>query len=212
MAPKKPLKEKDKAVRHIQRVVITSVILLIVILPLAFPAAILAERGFNKPTLDWVFGTYLKTLPANVGYWVDVQKQWVASVTRAEGFPPIAILIPPILFLAVLFFGIAANPYEWNPEHMGVSRRARDEDIKPMGLFKGWIVVLGMRSKKFLMFQETLSALCVAPPGTGKTVGIVVPTILTCNNVSMVINDVKPELADLTSGYRSKYSTVLRLE
>ena len=53
------------------------------------------------------------------------------------------------------------------------------------------------------MMNECLSALCVAPPGTGKTYGVVVPTIFECNNVSMIINDPKPELYQQTSAYRA---------
>jgi type IV secretion system protein VirD4 len=63
-----------------------------------------------------------------------------------------------------------------------------------------------------LKLPETLSALCIAPPGTGKTVSVVVPTILSCDHASMIVNDVKPELFTLTSGYRQRLGPVFRLE
>ena len=58
------------------------------------------------------------------------------------------------------------------------------------------------------MMNECLSALCVAPPGTGKTYGVVLPTIFECNNVSMIINDPKPELYQNSSAYRSTVGPV----
>ncbi|MBP5794768.1 MAG: type IV secretory system conjugative DNA transfer family protein [Alphaproteobacteria bacterium] len=50
--------------------------------------------------------------------------------------------------------------------------------------------------------------LCVAPPGTGKSVGLVIPTILECDNVSMIIYDPKPELDKFTSAYRATIGPV----
>ena len=46
----------------------------------------------------------------------------------------------------------------------------------------------------------------MGPAGTGKTIGCVIPTILECDNVSMIVNDPKPELdfktSDLITYYR----------
>lgn len=58
------------------------------------------------------------------------------------------------------------------------------------------------------MLPKTLSALCVAPPGTGKSQGLVIPTILECDTVSMIVNDPKPELKQVTSGYRASIGFV----
>lgn len=77
-----------------------------------------------------------------------------------------------------------------------------------MGLLKGFMMVLGYFKKKPLMMNECLSALCVAPPGTGKTQGVVLPTIFECNKVSMIINDPKPELYQTSSAYRSTIGPV----
>ena len=80
------------------------------------------------------------------------------------------------------------------------------------GLFKGFMMVLGYFKYKGkdtpLMMDECLSTLCVAPPGTGKTTGVVVPSILDCDTVSMIINDPKPELKQSTSGYRATIGPV----
>ncbi len=210
------MKEKDKAIRWVQLSVLWSIIILIVSLPLGYPIEMLATNGFNKHMVNWAFNDYFGKLLATTAdgklFWIEEHIRWIKQTTKLNSFPPLGFIGPFLLFLFVLFVSIAANPYPFNPMHVGGARKARDEDVKEMGLFDGWIMVLGMRSKKLLMFKETLSALCVAPPGTGKTVGIVVPTILTCDNISMIINDVKPELADITSGYRSRHSICVRLE
>ncbi len=71
------------------------------------------------------------------------------------------------------------------------------------GLFAGKIIVLGKFKGRLLRMQETLSALVCAPPGTGKTAAVVVPTIFECPEASMVVNDPKPELCYTTSGFRA---------
>lgn len=211
------IKEKDKAIRWVQLSVFWALITLLVTLPLGYPIQKIAENGFNKPMVSWAIKDYFGNILARdvdgkSFFWLNTQKKWVSDYTRQNSFPPLGIIVPFLTFFFVLFVGIGANPYPFNPMHKGGARKARDEDIKEMGLFDGNIMILGARGNKFLRLSETLSALCVAPPGTGKTVGIVVPTILTSDDLSLVVNDVKPELADLTSGYRSKFSTCLRLE
>ena len=81
----------------------------------------------------------------------------------------------------------------------------------------------------YLMMPETLGALCAAPPGTGKTTSLAVPTLLICTEnpedgtpISIIAHDPKVEdrmtragrvgeLALLTSGYRSKFSDCYNL-
>lgn len=100
------------------------------------------------------------------------------------------------------------NPYGKDKFAEKSSNKASKEDIEEMGLLGGFMMVLGYFKKKPLMMNECLSALCVAPPGTGKTQGVVFPTIFECNNVSMIINDPKPELYQKSSGYRSTIGPV----
>jgi type IV secretion system protein VirD4 len=126
---------------------------------------------------------------------------------------PIEIAAAFAITLTILFVMLMVNPYSFQENLFGSARFANDRDVKEMGLLDGSIIVLGEWKGKLLKFKETLSVLCVAPPGTGKTVGVVVPTILEATkNTSMIINDVKPELFDLTSGYLSQHSFCLKLE
>ena len=112
-------------------------------------------------------------------------------------------ILPFITLFLVVIWGIATNPYHYMPNIFGAGRLASLTDIKKMGLLNGFVCVLGKFHGKLLKMPETLSALVVAPPGTGKTAAVVVPTILESDELSIIVNDVKPELCYQTSGYRA---------
>ncbi len=48
-----------------------------------------------------------------------------------------------------------------------------------------------------------------APPGTGKTAGIIIPSLLSCDN-SVIVHDPKSELYEKTSQYRSEFSRIIK--
>lgn len=58
-------------------------------------------------------------------------------------------------------------------------------------------------NKKPVYFSEPLSALIIAPPGSGKTAAIAIPNLLQLPT-SCIVLDIKGELHDLTAGYRQK--------
>lgn len=91
------------------------------------------------------------------------------------------------------------------------------EARKQIGIEGGFLVTLGRwqgKERKGQMVQmiETLSALCIAPPGTGKTAAFVIPTLLSCNTVSTITNDPKPELWEATGHYREGISESYMLD
>ena len=183
---------------------------LILGMPLALPLTYLAERGVSLTTLEWVSG-YFTTLPTQIGYWIGVHGEWLNNAFRS-GVVPLTLLAIPGLAVTTLGVGLGLNPYHMLPNTHGSARWASERDVRGMGLLDGFIVVLGQWGGKLLKMPETLSALCIAPPGTGKTVSVVVPTILTCDNACMIVNDVKPELHDITSGYRQTLWPVFKFE
>ncbi len=178
--------------------------------------------GWSPASQQWsiiyiknLFTTFGLSAVAEVPYWIS----------RTLNHPDIASITPilPIIayyFLADITFKDEFNPHSKDKYDEKSSRKATADDIKKMGqnfknkegLFNGFMMVLGYFKYKGketpLMFDESLSALCVAPPGTGKTTGVVRPTILECDTVSMIINDPKPELKQDTSGYRSTVGPV----
>jgi type IV secretion system protein VirD4 len=204
---------EDEAGKSIRWQVATALLagaLLIMLVPLALPLTYLAERGISLASLAWVRGYFVSLLP-DAGYWLDVHREWLANAF-VLGRPPVFLVAAPAIAVMVLGTGLGLNPYSPTPTIHGSSRWAVATDIRRMGLTRGFIVVLGQWRRRLLQLPETLSALCIAPPGTGKTASIVVPSILACDGASMIINDVKPELHALTSGYRQRLGPVFRLE
>ena len=92
----------------------------------------------------------------------------------------------------------------------GSARLATARDVERMELlgYDGFCQVVGKFNGRMLLLKETLSTLCCAPPGTGKTVGVVMPTIFYSKGLSLIINDPKPELCYKTSGARAKEGPV----
>ena len=148
-----------------------------------------------------------------------------AWIWRCVVYTDFACMTPLFPIIAYYLMADSELIKEFNPNGKDKldeksSRKATAADIKGMGqnfknkegLFNGFMMVLGYFKDKGknrpLMFDESLSALCLAPPGTGKTAGVVVPTILECNTVSMIINDPKPELKQRTSAYRATVGPV----
>jgi type IV secretion system protein VirD4 len=187
-----------------------SVALLLAGLPLSIPLAYLSDRGVSVASLDWV-GRYFASLPDHPAYWLEAYRQWVSG-GFVRGRLPTALLLPPGLALACLALAAALNPHKPIDAIHGSARWADARDVRRMKLFRGVVVVLGRWRHRRLKLPETLSALCIAPPGTGKTVSVVVPTILDGDGVSMIVNDVKPELHRITSGHRRSLGPVFKLD
>lgn len=138
-------------------------------------------------------------------------------------------LIPPLIIAIVQ---VKANPFRATPNVYGDARWATEQDIVSMGnndmigfekteyddgkkmeLFTiGRFKPKNSKESKLLRMGETLSILLLAPPGTGKTAGFIVPSTVTMDNVSLFLHDQKPELFDITSGWRSTLGPVFQLK
>ena len=186
-----------------------------VICALAFAASFILEHiwryGWSPASAIWTkiylhnaWTTFGMSVAAEVPFWLYRCVMYTDMACMAPLFPIIAYYMMADSELIKEF-----NPSgKDKPLDEKSSRKANAEDVKKMGLFDGFMMVLGYFDKKPLKMKECLSALCLAPPGTGKTAGVVKPTILECDNVSMIINDPKPELKQETSGYRSTVGPV----
>ncbi len=189
---------------------------------LSFAVEHVWRYGWGPASMHWV-GLYIKNMFLTCGLSVIAEIPfWLSRTIHNPDFACVSPLIPVIVyyFLADDTLKAEFNPAGKDNYDEKSARKANVDDIKKMGtnwknkegLFNGFMMVLGYFKykgiSKPLMFDEALSALCLAPPGTGKTVGVVKPTILDCDTVSMIINDPKPELKQSTSGYRSTVGPV----
>ncbi len=177
---------------------------------LIFPVMSWITEGFSIVTWGRTWEFWKKTWLFNFVKMFETYSNWWQIYTRQVN--PAGVLYLPFVPFGTLIFillgGILTNPYDYMPKIFGGGRMAEYADIKKMGLFRGFVIVLGRFKGKLLKMPETLSALVVAPPGTGKTVGVVIPTILESPGLSLIVNDPKPELCYNTTGYRATIGPV----
>ena len=184
----------------------------------AFPIEHIWRYGWSPATKQWI-DIYLAQALSSCG--ISVLAEIPSWISRCAMRPDWACITPLLPFIGYYFLADATMTDEFNPHSKDKfdeksSRKANADDIKKMGtdyknkegLFKGFMMVLGFFKSKPLKMDECLSALLLAPAGTGKTQGVVIPTILGCDNVSMIINDPKPELDRDTSAYRATVGPV----
>jgi type IV secretion system protein VirD4 len=147
---------------------------------------------------------YLTGLGIAYYYGYDGILQYLSNV-RMGGFD-FWLMIVSMAAVVLIFIVLSDEKIKSN---YGDARWAKTKDIKKMKLFAKKGPILGLWNGKYIRYDKPLSTLIAAPPGTGKTAMIAVPTLLSCS-YSMVINDVKGELWKLTSKHRAKYQKVFR--
>ena len=126
------------------------------------------------------------------------------------------------LTAALVLFGLVGacvvkrNPYKVNPSLHGSARWAVGRDLKRAGLLADRGVYLGAWSKGNKLRYLRGGAehvLVVAPTGSGKSVSVVIPTLLSWTESAFIL-DLKGELWALSAGWRQKHAKnkVLRFE
>lgn len=183
--------------------------------------------------LSATFDIYFTTLLVNPERVMYLYRDWVNNAFN-EQMPPITWIAAIVLTMPLIILGYAQNPYDDRRSLHGNSRLATFADLKRWRKWRdGWFcrkrqalsflddggIVLGrfkkgLKSSTYLRRNETLTALALAAPGLGKTQGVAIPTVLSkgMNNWSMFIFDIKGELYEKTSGYRSSIGPVIRFE
>jgi len=185
----------------------------------------------------------IPAVASDPGRFLFVLWDWYAAGLSANGIGPWPLVSAIGLGLLAFVIGAAANPYDPADTTHGSSRLATMADLKRWRrsrMVPGWVVsafpplmllpdfhkreslnlldssgvVLGRFRDKLLRTSATLSTLVLAAPGTGKTTGVAIPTLLAAGNEawSMVIFDIKGELYDLTAGWRAKHGPVFRFD
>ena len=90
----------------------------------------------------------------------------------------------------------------------GSARWAETREVRRAGLLGPDGVVLGRLGGSYLRHDGPEHVLCFAPTRSGKGVGLVIPTLLTWPN-STIVHDIKGENFHLTSGWRARFGSVL---
>ncbi|MBO6281602.1 MAG: type IV secretory system conjugative DNA transfer family protein [Alphaproteobacteria bacterium] len=205
-------KEYDKAVHWMTVAFFICLGLSIVLFIFAPPLSYLVAHGISKSSFA-VVDKFLKLIVSNPDHIFQIYSRWFKQVFNYSGPFALSMWIPALPFLTIpvgLVIAGFLSPYKFQVNFQGSARVAELRDIKQMALlgFDGFCQVVGKFDGKFLMLKETLATLCCAPPGTGKTAGVVIPTIFNSQKLSIVVNDPKPELCYSTSGARAKVGPV----
>ena len=91
----------------------------------------------------------------------------------------------------------------------GTARWATKREVARSGLLGQEGVVLGVTDDgRYLMDNGEEHVISLAPTGSGKGVGQVIPTLLTWRH-SVLVHDIKGENWALTAGWRAKFSNVI---
>ena len=128
-----------------------------------------------------------------------------APTLKLKAYVALFTLIAP--FLVVFAWWLL--PYFRDGEDYGSARFATPEDFPKMNInYKNGLVLgchnIDSDNPQFLRATQPLSTLVVAPPGSGKTAGMIIPNLLSVP-ASCVTLDIKGELYKKTAGYRQKY-------
>lgn len=203
--------EYDNAVRWMAVTMIITLIITLILTIFSLPLAYLIEQGISKKTIESV-KMFLSTIQDHPSFLFKQYGSWMEKLTGSNGFS-ISHCLPIMPFISLpvgLITGAVSCPYRFQSNVHGSARIATLRDISRMELlgFDGFCQVVGKVKGRMLLLKETLSTLCCAPPGTGKTAGVVIPTIFNSKKLSLIINDPKPELCFKTSGARAKVGPV----
>lgn len=202
--------ERDAAIQWVITTVVIAFVVSYLLAILSFAMTNLIPRGISQDNMLLIW-KFVKKAAIQPMYLLEIYWKWLVKAFKAQNSLPFYFWLPTIPFFSffvILTTGLVTNPHSWLSTIHGSGRIATKKDIEKMGLFRGFIVVLGRWHGKLLRLPETLSVLVLAPPGTGKTVGVVMPTIFESNNISIIVNDPKPELCYKTSGYRQTIGPV----
>ncbi|KAA5601767.1 conjugal transfer protein TraG [Blastochloris sulfoviridis] len=96
-------------------------------------------------------------------------------------------------------------------ETYGSARWATAAEVTAAGLLRPDGVVLGRLGTTYLRHDGPEHVLCFAPTRSGKGVGLVVPTLLTWPE-SSIVHDIKGENWQLTAGFRARHGRVLKFD
>jgi type IV secretion system protein VirD4 len=113
------------------------------------------------------------------------------------------------IFILLIMLAVITTPIGRFSKQKGYgnAKWATTSMIKKLGLNFKEGLLLGETDSKFIYMDKPLSVLLLAPAGSGKTSGIVIPNLLTIKN-SVIVHDPKGEIYNKTSHAREKFSKV----
>lgn len=93
----------------------------------------------------------------------------------------------------------------------GSARFSTEREVRAAGMLGEDGAILGRLAERYLRHDGPEHVLCFAPTRSGKSVGLVVPTLLTWPG-SAIVHDIKGENWTLTAGWRARFGRVLKID
>jgi len=122
----------------------------------------------------------------------------------------------PITPLAIITGGTIytyfTNPYNFGLRDLYEAKDPTAKECEQMGVFGSKYFFFGEYKQHYLKLDELYSCLLVGTTGSGKTNGVIIPSILESDSVSMIVNDYGGEYWDYTSAYRATFTEVFRYQ
>ncbi len=183
------------------------------------PVAYFFAGGWDALTGEAVVNFFQITFTHNPFYPFVRFGQWLYHIFSSEPrhttwssyFAWRILLIPTIWFLWMEANFITENPNQFTPQVNGMGRVANVSDLKKFGLLTGQYLFFGMFEGNKMKLPDARSVFCSGAPGCGKTAGVVIPAVFEADNMSLIINDPKGEIAKATSGHRAKLGPVFKM-
>ena len=135
----------DAAVNWVIATVAIAFIGSFVLAVLSFALAYLIPKGISQESLLYTW-KFVKKIAGDPMYLFRTYWNWVVKLYRYGGAPSVSLwlpILPFFSFIGILATGLLTNPHSWMSTIHGAGRIATKKDIEKMGLFTGFIVVLG---------------------------------------------------------------------
>jgi type IV secretion system protein VirD4 len=176
-----------------------------------------------KKIIFLILASFITILISNIKVWLDHPHYFPDIFLFFEVLSQYRVKTPPEILLniavAFLFFIIAIKKILFSSYKDNIRKKDKNNKygyaklittlfslkkrIKDFELNFDSGILLGKIGNKHIRSNKPYSCLLLAPPGTGKTAGIVIPNLLLCEN-SVIVHDPKGELFEKTAKIREK--------
>ena len=180
----------------------------------AYPLGHMVSHDFSAQAWENVkqYYAYMKSHPF---YYFKSYFRWFATFF-SDPFQSFSVWIPAAPFFVEILgclITLKTNPHYFIQLDQGDGRLADERDVKGMGLWNGISFVLGLwKDRHVLRMNNYMSLLIIGAPESGKTSGVVIPSILANDDKCLFINDMKGELFQLTGGHRASLGPVFHVD
>ena len=176
---------------------------LLLLIPISFLGGYIFATPFAVGFTDFEFGI-------NITYraiYTFVGAYFVLGFVFFKLLPVMMAMIVGTFLTGLIYLRRAGKDGKVKSTKYGYAKFCSLQRIPKIGFSYKKGIVLGKKLGRLIRMDKPLSVLVLAPPSTGKTAGIIIPTLLSIKN-SVIIYDLKGNLFAKTSKARSEFSDI----